>query len=152
LNTAIKKTSHSQAGLETRLVAWRLISSVIDKKTSLDGLTDKINGQPRYLALSDRDQALARAIVLTTLRHHSTIAAAITRFVSRPLPQKAHSLHHLLYLTVAQILYLHVPDHAAINLAVTIAKTDPRLKRFAPLVNALLRQVSISEKCEAVFG
>ena len=37
---------------------------------------------------------------------------------------------------------LDVPDHAAIDLAVTAAKCDPRNKRFSGLVNALLRKIA----------
>jgi len=136
------KGLNKPAGLEVRLVALRLICGVIDKKISLDGLTDRTNGTPRYLALGDRDRALARAITLTTLRHYHIITALLQRFISRPLPRQASVLRHLIHLTVAQILYLEVPDHAAINLAVVIAKSDPRLRRFASLVNALARQVA----------
>jgi 16S rRNA C967 or C1407 C5-methylase (RsmB/RsmF family) len=41
----------------------------------------------------------------------------------------------------AQILYLDVPDRAAVDLAVTQADSDPRNRRFAGLVNALLRRM-----------
>jgi 16S rRNA (cytosine967-C5)-methyltransferase len=42
----------------------------------------------------------------------------------------------------AQILYLDVPDRAAVDLAVTQADSDPRNRRFAGLVNALLRRMA----------
>jgi len=138
----LDKELKKSAGIEVRLVALRLLSSVIDKKISLDGLTDRVGGQTRYLALSERDRTLARAIAVTSLRHHDTIASAITRFIKHPLPLKARSLRHLIHMTAAQILYLQVPDYASINLAVTIAKSDSRLRRFAPLVNAVTRQVA----------
>jgi len=141
-NIVTKKAVKKTAGLEVRQVSLRLISCVIDKKISLDGLTDTLNGQPRYLALDTRDRSLSRAITLATLRHYPAISALLTRFISRPLPRKATLLHHLIHLTIAQILYLDVPDHAAINIGVTIAKSDPRLNRFAPLINALARQVA----------
>jgi len=137
-----KKSDPKSAGIQSRLVALRLISAVIDKKVSLDGLTDIKGGNPAYLALEPRDRALARAIILSSLRQNGTIKAALARFTHHPLPQKARTLHHLLSLTAAQILYLDIPDYASINLAVAIAKSDPRLRRFAPLVNALTRQVA----------
>jgi len=146
LNKAVlsKNTARQPSGLQVRLVALRLIESVIDKKISLDGLTDEKNGLHAYLALEPRDRALSRAIILGLLRHYGTIAAAVARFINRPLPKKARTLHHLIHLTAAQILYLDVPDYAAINLAVTIAKASPRLRRFAALVNALTRQIARS--------
>jgi len=128
--------------MQARLVAMQLISSVIDKKISLDGLTDAQTGQPSYLALEMRDRALVRAMVLATLRHYGTIETNLAHFINRPLPRKARALHHLLFLTAAQILHLDVPDHASIHIAVTIAKSRPDLCRFAPLVNALARQLT----------
>jgi 16S rRNA (cytosine967-C5)-methyltransferase len=40
-----------------------------------------------------------------------------------------------------QILYLEVPDHSAVDLAVEQANQDPRNRRFAKLVNAVLRRL-----------
>src|SRR5690606_845770 len=42
----------------------------------------------------------------------------------------------------AQMLFLDVPDSAAVDLAVTQAKSDPRTARFAALVNGLLREIA----------
>jgi len=133
------KPATPQAGLAVRLCALRLLGAVIDKKTSLNALTDNEHGHPHYLALSLRDRALMRAILGCTLRHRGIIEAHVTRLLEHPLPPNAHSLSHLLHITAAQILYLNVADYAAIDLAVTIAKNDPRLSRFASLVNAITR-------------
>ncbi len=129
-------------GLNVRLVAARLLSAVIDKKTSLDGLTDNEHGHPQYLALAMRDRLLVRAILGAALRHRAEIEKALAEFLDRPLPQNALSLRHLLHVGTAQVLYLDVPDHAAIDLAVTAAKNDPRNQRFSGLVNALLRKIA----------
>jgi 16S rRNA (cytosine967-C5)-methyltransferase len=40
------------------------------------------------------------------------------------------------------MLYLDVPDHSAVDLAVEQANRDPRNRRFAKLVNAVLRRLS----------
>ncbi|HBQ31384.1 MAG TPA: MFS transporter, partial [Ochrobactrum anthropi] len=50
-------------GLAARLCAARLLGAVIEKNTSLDGLTDNTHGHPQYLALEPRDRALVRAIL-----------------------------------------------------------------------------------------
>ena len=71
--------------------------------------------------------------------------AVLARLVDRPLPQGARALHHVLHIAVAQILYLDVPDHAAVDLAVEQANGDPRNRRFAALINAVLRRL-IREK------
>ncbi|MGO7429021.1 transcription antitermination factor NusB, partial [Rhizobium ruizarguesonis] len=53
----------------------------------------------------------------------------------------ARALHHVLAIGAAQILYLDVPDHSAVDLAVEQANQDPRNRRFAKLVNAILRRL-----------
>ncbi|MBX4335941.1 RsmB/NOP family class I SAM-dependent RNA methyltransferase [Bartonella raoultii] len=129
-------------GFAVRQVCVRLLGAVLDKKTSLSGLTDHEHGHPQYLELSHRDRLLCRAVLGAALRHRGQITEVLSRFLTRPLPSQAFSLQHLLHISVAQILYLDIPDHAAIDLAVRVAKSDPRMRRFSGVVNALLRNVA----------
>src|SRR5690606_34124781 len=128
-------------GLAARRAATKLLSAVIDARTSLDGLTDHDNGHPQFLALDMRDRALVRAILTTALRYRLTIEALIVARLERPLPANARSLSHILHVAAAQMLFLDVPDSAAVDLAVTQAKADPRTARFAALVNGVLREI-----------
>lgn len=130
------------AGLMVRQVAAKLLSAIIDKKNSFDGLCDHERGHPQYLALSQADQALCRAILQSALRHRAAISTLLAKFLVRPLPQNAHALKHILHIAAAQILYLNVPNHAALYLAVEAAKAAPRCQRFSGLINALLRKIS----------
>lgn len=132
-------------GLQTRKTATTLLSAIIDQKTSLKALTDAQQGHPHYLHLAKKDRRLCRAILLAALRHRLTIQKQISSFLSRPLPKKALSLNHLLHVAAAQILYLNVPDHAALHIAVACAKQDKRMERFSGLVNALLRQIALQK-------
>ncbi|MRG54864.1 methyltransferase domain-containing protein [Phyllobacterium sp. SYP-B3895] len=129
-------------GLAARQCATRLLGAVIEKHTSLDGLTDNCNGHPQYMALDDRDRSLVRAILGAALRNRGAIEAAISQMIDRPLPENAVALKHLLHVAAAQILYLDLPDRAAVDLAVTAANGDPRNRRFASMVNAVLRRLS----------
>ncbi|WP_235911851.1 RsmB/NOP family class I SAM-dependent RNA methyltransferase [Mesorhizobium xinjiangense] len=129
-------------GLAARAAAARLLAAVIDAKTPLDGLTDAEHGHPQYLALEPRDRSLVRAILATTLRFRVTISKLIESRLERPLPAKATQLSHILHVGAAQILFLDVPDSAAVNLAVSHARSDPRTTRFAGLVNAVLRELA----------
>ena len=72
-------------------------------------------------------------------RFRVTIGRLIALRLERPLPSNAHALSHLLHVAAAQVLFLDVPDSAAVDLAVTHAKSDPRTARFAGLVNGVLR-------------
>jgi len=136
-------------GLPSRQTAARLLGAVMDKKTSLDGLTDHEHGHPQYLALPARDRALVKAILATALRHRGDIETRLERYLERPLPKGAKALHHLLHIATAQIVYLDVPDHAAIHLAVAASKQNPQLQRFSGLVNAVLRRVSADKAAAA---
>lgn len=133
--------SPDRPGLEARKVAARLLAAIVDAGTSLDGLTDHDHGHPRFLALDMRDRTLVRAILTTALRFRRTIEALIAARLERPLPANAHALSHILHVAAAQILFLDVPDSAAVDLAVTHARSDPRTGRFAALVNGVLREI-----------
>lgn len=128
-------------GLEARKTAAKLLSAIVDRKTPLDGLTDAEHGNPAYLALEGRDRALVRAILATALRFRNTIEALIAARLDRPIPPNALSLGHIMHVGAAQMLFLDVPDSAAVDLAVEHAKSDPRTARFAGLVNAVLREI-----------
>lgn len=140
--THLNAETESRPGLAARQCATRLLGAVIERQTSLDGLTDNSNGHPQYLALDDRDRSLVRAILGAALRNRGAIEAAITQFIDRPLPENAVALKQLLHVAAAQILYLDLPDHSAVDLAVTAANNDPRNRRYASLVNAVLRRLS----------
>ena len=129
-------------GLAARKTAARLLSAIVDARTPLDGLTDHDHGHPQFRALELRDRALVRAILTTALRFRRTIQALIDARLERPLPANAHALSHILHVAAAQILFLDVPDSAAVDLAVTHAKEDPRTTRFSALVNGVLREIA----------
>ena len=96
-----------------------------------------------------RDRALVRAILATALRYRGTISRLIARRLERPLPPNAHQLSHVLHVAAAQILFLDIPDSAAVDLAVTHAKSDPRTTRFSGLVNGVLRGIA-RDKADAL--
>jgi 16S rRNA (cytosine967-C5)-methyltransferase len=134
--------SHSdKPGLRARQAAAKIIAAVVDRKTPLDGMLDAENGNPAYRQLNDADRALVRAIINSALRHLPRIEAILDTLVGTPLPEGARALHHVLTVAAAQILYLDVPDHSAVDLAVEQAQIDPRNRRFASLTNAVLRRL-----------
>ncbi|MBO6638411.1 MAG: RsmB/NOP family class I SAM-dependent RNA methyltransferase [Roseitalea sp.] len=106
----------------------------------MDALTDDAHGHPHYLALDMRDRSLVRAMLMAALRNRGDLETLIDRFTDRPLPAGANSLRAIIHLALAQILFLDVPDHSAADLAVEAARSDPRNRRFAGLVNALCRR------------
>nr|WP_079920995.1 RsmB/NOP family class I SAM-dependent RNA methyltransferase [Martelella mediterranea] len=134
-----KDRPNDKPGYAARAAASKILAAVVDRKTPLDGMIDTEHGNPAYRALGPADRALTRALVLTTLRHKPMIDQAIASLLDRPLPGGARALSHVLAIAAAQILYLDVPDHSAVDIAVEQANADPRNKRFSGLVNAVLR-------------
>ena len=147
-NPQRKADDENIAGLAARKAAARLLAAVIDARTPLDGLTDNEHGHPQYKALDGRDRALVRAILVTALRHRMTVAGLLSRRLEKPLPPNATALSHILHVAAAQILFLDVPDSAAVDLAVTHAKSDPRTLRFSGLVNGVLRSLARAKEAE----
>lgn len=136
------ETQPDVPGLASRKAAAKLLAAVVDAKTPLDGMVDAEHGHPQYAALSGPDRSLVRAILLSALRFRGTITQLIAARLRDALPPRARALEHILHVGAAQILFLDVPDSAAVDLAVTHAKSDPRTARFGGLVNGLLRSLS----------
>jgi len=128
-------------GFAARAAAAKIMSAVIGQKTPLDGMLDDQHGNPAFNALSPQDRALVRAILNAGLRHLVWIDAIFDSFLDKPLPDGASHLRHILSVAAAQILFLDIPDHSAVDIAVEQARLDPRSSRFANLVNALLRRL-----------
>ncbi|MDE1994659.1 MAG: MFS transporter [Rhizobiaceae bacterium] len=136
-----QESAPSKPGFAARAAAAKILGAVIDRKTPLDGMLDAEGGNPAYKALGESDRALVRAILNSALRHLPRIEAAIASLLDSPLPEGARALHHVLVVGAAQMLYLDVPDHSAVDIAVEQANQDPRNRRFAKLVNAILRRI-----------
>ncbi len=68
--------------------------------------------------------------------------ALLGEMLERGIPPGAPRVEILLLLGAAQILFLDVPDHAAVDLSVTLANHDRGTRRYAGLINAVLRRVT----------
>ena len=138
-------------GLASRQAATTILTRVFDDRRSLDGLLDTRHGPPAYQKLDDADRGLVRAIVTTALRHSGEIDHALARMMDRKPPKNARHLLNTLKVAAAQILFLDLPDSAAVNLAVAALKQDKRSVRFASFGNAILRRM-VREKDDLFTG
>lgn len=139
-------TTQSKPGLEARRVAAKLLAAIIDARTPMDALTDDSHGHPQYLRLEARDRSLVRAILMAALRYRADLERLLERLLDRPLPTNASALRHILDVGLTQILFMDVPDHSAVDLAVEAASSDPRTRRFSALVNAVTRRAVRSKQ------
>ena len=62
--------------------------------------------------------------------------------LERGLPQTRRRSKPSLLIGAAQILFLDVPDHAAVDLSVRLAQADRHASHYAGLVNAVLRRLA----------
>jgi 16S rRNA (cytosine967-C5)-methyltransferase len=90
--------------------------------------------------LSDRDRALMRRLVATILRRLGTLGHVLSRLLDRGVPTDAPRAQSALLIGAAQILWMDVPDHAAVDLSVRLVQSDRRAAKYAGLVNAVLRR------------
>ncbi|ODN72076.1 Ribosomal RNA small subunit methyltransferase B [Methylobrevis pamukkalensis] len=144
-------------GGAARLLAADLVGGVFQGRL-LDGLLDDGPLAARFEALEVKDRALVRAIVGVTLRRHGQIADALGRLIDRPLPQKAAALRAILAVGAAQVLFMDIPDHAAVGLAVDHAGRQPDTLKWKGLTNAVLRRLTrerdaiLADQDEAVLN
>jgi 16S rRNA (cytosine967-C5)-methyltransferase len=129
-------------GLAARRIAADLLDGVLRRRRPLDEQLDGASAHPGLAALADRDRALTRALVATALRRLGTVRHLLGLFLERGFPADAPRVETALIIGAVQILWLEVPDHAAVDLAVRLAQADRRAARYSGLVNAVLRRVA----------
>lgn len=99
---------------------------------------------PKKLAqsrLDKRDRAFVTELTYGTLRALGTLDWIIKQFSKQKLDKIPDLVLDLLRMSIYQIIYMDVPDHAAVNEAVVIAKSyfHPGISKF---VNGVLRAIA----------
>ena len=127
-------------GLAARRIAADILDGVLHKQRTLDEQLDGAAAHPGLKTLSDRDRALMRRLVATILRRLGTLGHVLSRLLDRGIPTDAPRAQSALLIGAAQILWMDVPDHAAVDLSVRLVQSDRRAAKYAGLVNAVLRR------------
>ena len=127
-------------GLAARRIAADILDGVLHKHRTLDEQLDGAAAHPGLKNLSDRDRALMRRLVATILRRLGTLGHVLSRLLDRGIPTDAPRAQSALLIGAAQILWMDVPDHAAVDLSVRLVQSDRRAAKYAGLVNAVLRR------------
>ncbi len=124
------------SGLSTRRVAFGVLHQVLLQKQPLDQVLDR---DEQFNALEGRDRGFARMLIATTLRYMGVMDVLLLKLQDEPRDVKPLQLKIILYIGIAQMLYMKVPDHAAIDTTVTLSEREgmPKKKAF---VNAILRR------------
>ncbi len=124
-----------------RKVAADILGNVTYKRRPMDQELDLGSGHSGFKALAANDRALVRAILGACLRHRGEIAEILDRLLDRRIPEKTGRVLDILHVAIAQMLYLDIPDRAAVSLAVDHAGMDRRAKPYKGLVNGVLRRL-----------
>jgi len=129
-------------GLAARRIAADILDNVLRRRRPLDTELDGAEQHPGLAALADRDRALVRKLVATVLRRVGTLRHLLGRFLEKGFPADAPRVETVLLIGAAQILFLDVPDHAAVDLSVRLVQADRRAGKYPGLINAVLRRIT----------
>ncbi len=131
-----------------RMVAWEILQRV--ERTS--AFSDLLLHQAfsRRPDLKPLDRAFISELVLGTLRWQAKLDYLIRRELKKEGQSLDARLLHLFRMGAYQVLFLdRVPDSAAVNECVRLAKAVFRSEKIAGFVNAILRSVSRHKDREA---
>jgi len=125
---------------DARKAAVEILNNLDQGHATLDNLLEEVNAKGTII--SRRDRALFQALVFGVLRWRGRLDFIINHFSSTRFDKIDPRVLNILRLALFQIIYLdRVPESAAVNTAVEIAKTSvaPWVVGF---VNAVLRKAA----------
>ncbi|MBN8521999.1 MAG: RsmD family RNA methyltransferase [Alphaproteobacteria bacterium] len=126
-------------GLGARQAALDVLRDILVHKKMLDVALDS---STKLNQLPTRDRAFARMLITTILRHKGQLDAVIEQVQSkkgeRPSPE---TLVIILYIGIAQIIFMDVADHAAVDISVRLAESEGLIRQKG-FVNAVLRRIT----------
>ena len=95
-------------------------------------------------ALDQRDRALMRMLVATSLRRLGSLRALLAQYLEQGLPPNVPLVEAALLVGATQLLFLSVPAHAAVDLSVQLVAETRVARRYSGLINAVLRRLAAS--------
>jgi 16S rRNA (cytosine967-C5)-methyltransferase len=138
----LRREAERHPGLLVRTAAAAVLNDIITNGHALDERLSPAAVPNRLTGLDARDRALVRSIVTVSLRRLGTIKQSIAKLLEHGLPRQAAQIEWTLIIAAAQILFMEVPDHAAVDLAVRIVRLETKTAPYASLVNAVLRNIA----------
>ncbi|MGY8985106.1 MAG: RsmB/NOP family class I SAM-dependent RNA methyltransferase [Sphingomonadales bacterium] len=133
--------STTKIGLYSRKVAHQALLNVLERGVPLSTALSDI---PGYLELETNDKALAKQLLMTTLRRYNQLDSVINPMLDKPLGPKGLPVTLWMMLGAAQILFMNVENYAAVNTTVEMVSRDRKssVRAKKNLVNAILRNIT----------
>ncbi|GAK34891.1 MFS transporter [Iodidimonas nitroreducens] len=130
-----------QDSLAPRRLALAILDHVLNRRQTLDLAVD---AALKTWPMGGLDRAFARMIATRTLRYLGFIDHLLDDFLTEGVPEKCRYADLVLRAGLAQLLFMDVADHAAVDCSVAlIGGSKHRADRgMKPVVNALLRRVA----------
>ena len=129
-------------GLAVRHIAAEVIHGVLRQGKPFDATLEGEDAHAVLKHLNARDRGFATMLCQTALRQLGLLRAVLARRMDKPLARRAGKAEAILLVGAAQILFLDVPSHAAVDLAVQDAAADRDARHFRGLINAVLRAIA----------
>lgn len=125
--------------MNSRQAVLQILTEFDSHPGNLDRLIDyNLKG----VGVDHRDRRFIFEIVYGVVRRRLTLDYVIDRQISDAHYQKNTDLRRILQIGLYQLFYMdRVPDHAAVNETVNLAKNNPRLSGLSGIINGVLRAV-----------
>lgn len=134
----LDKSGPPAEGLGARQAALAVLTDVFLRKKLLDDAMERARD---LSALPSRDRAFARMMISTVLRRKGQLDDVLRRASDKGDLPRPDALRFILYLGIVQILFMNVPDHAAVDSSVRLAESEG-LSKQKGFVNAVLRRLT----------
>lgn len=125
-------------GLDSRLAAYELLLQV-GTQDAYANLA--LPGIIRSFRLDQRDASFATELSMGTLRWRAFLDAVISQASDRPIERIDPPVRDVLRLGAYQLLFMRVPDHAAVSSSVDMCG-QVKFRSAGGFVNASLRRIS----------
>lgn len=125
-------------GMASRAAALKLLEDVLQRKQALD---HALEHQSAFRDLPVRDRAFVRMMVSTIMRRLGQIDDLIEKAIEKKDTPRNLTLQNILRIGAAQILFMDVADHAAVDTSVRLAENN-RMDKQKAFVNGLLRTLT----------
>jgi 16S rRNA (cytosine967-C5)-methyltransferase len=125
--------------MNTRQIVLKILADFDDRPGDPERIADKALAHKR---IEHRDRRFVFELVYGVLRNRIYLDYVIDRFIAADRKLELSALRRILQVGAYQIIFLdRVPDHAAVNEAVELAKKGRDTAKAAGMVNAILRNV-----------